>query len=114
MPLELPKELEIGITKIDNQHKELVNMINQMAALGEQAFSKDVMEQTLDILGEYVVQHFNDEETLQTQCNYPKYSEHKLQHDDFVREFLRLKSDFNDEEGDINQFTIDLIKVVTT
>jgi hemerythrin len=89
------KEMEIGIPKIDAQHKELINRMNQVEAMGLKSFSKEETQKTLDFLGEYVVKHFADEEVLQQQSSYPKYEEHKNMHKLFVADFVKLKEEFN-------------------
>jgi hemerythrin len=114
MSLTLQKNLETGVAKIDKQHRDLISTINKLIEMSVKSLNKETIKDTLDMLGEYVIEHFNDEETLQIVCNYPNYSEHKAQHDEFVRNFLRLKYDFNDFECHYSEFTLDLIEVVAT
>jgi len=109
---KLTKDMETGVSKVDEQHKELIGKINELIAMGSQAFSKEEIEKTLDLLGGYVVQHFNDEEELQIQCNYPKYEMHKKQHQDFVEQFLQMKEEFH-EKGNTSKFAMDLIVVIS-
>jgi len=108
----LTKEMETGIVKIDDQHRELINRINELWAMGSQAHSKEEIKKTLDLLGEYVVQHFDDEEKLQIQCNYPRYEIHKQEHQGFIDEFQKLKKKFSEEE-DISTLALELIRTIT-
>lgn len=109
----LTKDMETGVAKIDEQHRELINRINAVVTMGSQAFSKEETEKTLNLLGEYVVKHFTDEEELQRQCNYPKYEMHKALHQDFVNEFLQMKKEFA-EKGNTSKFTVYLTQTVTS
>ncbi len=109
--LELTRDMLVGIPKIDEQHKELIQMLNAAQSLGIKAFSKSDTEKTLDFLGDYVIKHFSDEESLQRQSGYPKYGWHKTQHKNFIDEFTRLKLDFI-ANGASAKFTLNLNKSV--
>jgi hemerythrin len=92
--LNLSKDMETGVEKIDTQHKELINRINSLLEIEDKPASEEKTQKTIDYLGEYVVKHFSDEEELQVKSKYPGYAEHKKKHDLFVEEFSQLKSEF--------------------
>ena len=93
--IKFTKDMEIGISIIDEQHKELVDLINNITSMGIKSTSKEEVEKTLDFLGQYVVKHFNDEETLQRQYSYPDYERHKNIHKDFITDFVKFKEEFH-------------------
>ncbi|MCL2819238.1 MAG: bacteriohemerythrin [Oscillospiraceae bacterium] len=105
--IKLTKDMETGITKIDTQHKELVDRINAVTAMGTKSISNDETKKTLDLLGAYIVKHFNDEEALQKQSAYPKYDQHRQQHQLYMAEFDKLKKEFA-QNGHSAKFTLDL------
>ena len=105
--IKLSKDMETGVPKIDTQHKELIDRINAVTAMGQKAFSKEEAEKTLDLLGDYIVKHFTDEEVLQKQSNYPKCEWHREQHQLYIKEFQKLKQEFN-TNGYSTQFTLTL------
>ena len=107
--INITKDMEVGIEKIDGQHKELIERINTIVSMGSRSFSKEETQKTLDLLGKYVVQHIGDEEALQKQCNYPKYEWHKGLHQRFIDDFVKVKEEFA-KNGASLQFTIDLNK----
>jgi hemerythrin len=92
--LSLTKDMETGVEKIDSQHRELINRINNLLAAGEKTTSEVETKKTIDYLGEYVVEHFSDEEELQIKSKYPKYAEHKEKHTFFINDFSKMKSEF--------------------
>jgi len=100
-------DMETGVAKIDAQHKELIDRINAVISMEQKVFSKEETKKTLDFLGEYVVKHFTDEEALQVECKYPKYEWHKEQHQNFVNDFQKLRSEFV-TDGASMKFTLDL------
>ncbi|MCL1852499.1 MAG: bacteriohemerythrin [Peptococcaceae bacterium] len=87
-------DMRTDIKHIDNQHKELVDLVNNAASLGIANPSKEDMKKCLDFLGQYVIKHFGDEEKLQKESNYPNYAHHKKIHDDFITTFKELYADF--------------------
>ena len=92
--ITLTKDMEVGVPKIDSQHKELVDRINAVTAMGTKSATDEETKKTLNFLGEYVVKHFRDEEELHKQSNYPKMAEHKEQHKQFLKAFDDLKNEF--------------------
>ena len=93
--ITLGKDMEVGVAKIDSQHKELIDRINAVTSMGLKSASKEETQKTLNLLGDYIVKHFNDEETLQKQAGFPKYEWHKGQHKTYIGEFEKLKKEFN-------------------
>ncbi len=105
--ITLSKDMEVGVQKIDAQHKELVDRLNSVLALGAKSITKEETQRTLDLLGDYIVKHFRDEEALQKQSGYPKYEWHKSQHQLYIDEFAKLKKEFA-SNGASAKFTLDL------
>ena len=103
--ITLSKDMEVGVAKIDAQHKDLIDRLNNIVSMGTKAVSKEETQKTLNLLGEYVVKHFSDEEALQKQSNFPKYEWHKEQHKLFIAEFAKLKNEFT-KNGHSGAFTL--------
>ncbi len=111
--ITLTKDMEVGVPKIDEQHKELVNRLNAVTTMGTTSASKEETQKTLNLLGDYIVKHFSDEEALQRQSGYPKYEWHKGQHQHYVDEFKKLKKEF-DTNGASVKFSLDLNNSIIT
>lgn len=93
MYLTWDSSLSVGIDSIDNQHKELLNCIEQLLISIEDGKSNDEVIKTLDFLEEYVVKHFNEEEEIQSKTNYPLLDIQHIQHENFkndLKEFRRV------------------------
>jgi len=109
--MELSKDLLVGVKKIDEQHQELINRINTVTSMGLKAASKEEIQKTLDLLSEYVIEHFRDEEALQMQSGYPKLEEHKLMHKAYLARLDELKKDFA-SNGPSPRFSLSLSESV--
>jgi hemerythrin len=105
--------LEVGVPEIDEQHRELVNRLNQVTEMGIDAVSREETKKTLDFLGDYVVKHFGDEEALQKKSGYPKYEWHKEQHKLFIDNFKKLKEEFITNGASL-KYTMDLNNSIIT
>lgn len=91
MAIEWKEDLAVGVTKIDEQHKELFSKVNALFEACNAGKGKEQIDPIINYLQDYVVLHFGDEERLQKQYDYPEYTNHKAQHDQFIKDFLGLK-----------------------
>ncbi|MCL6473035.1 MAG: bacteriohemerythrin [Firmicutes bacterium] len=88
-------ELSTGVNEIDNQHKELINLVNSLHASLSQGKGKEVVDDAVRFLANYVVEHFKNEEGLMLKHKYIGYPAHKREHENFVNYFNSLVSDYN-------------------
>ncbi len=96
-----------GIPAIDEQHKELFRQIDILRDRG----NKDRIPNVLRFLADYVVKHFNDEESIHLRSKYPHAAEHRKLHVNFINTFQELKAKFDKSEGDLSAI-LELNKVV--
>ncbi|OPZ93967.1 MAG: Bacteriohemerythrin [Firmicutes bacterium ADurb.Bin419] len=111
MAIEWRQSYEIGIDKIDSQHKELFRKINNLLEACTTQKGKEEVINTMGFLGDYIVVHFNDEEKLQKDSEYPSYTEHKAAHEQFKKDYKNLRSKL-DEEGVSLNFILTVNRVV--
>ncbi len=96
-----------GIASIDEQHKELFRQIDILRDRG----NADRVPGVLRFLADYVVQHFNQEESLHLKSRYPKAAEHRKAHEHFVKTFWELKAKYDKSTGDFAS-VMEVTKVV--
>ena len=84
----------VGVDKVDKQHRHLVNLINYLynACLGDKTELDETFKEVMKELVEYVMVHFRDEEAIMESVNYPQLKEHKKKHEAFVKEVLTAVS----------------------
>ncbi|MCL2617038.1 MAG: hemerythrin family protein [Defluviitaleaceae bacterium] len=104
-------DLETHVPKIDNQHKELFKRINEVVAMGAKSVNKEETDKTLVLLGDYIKEHFRDEEELQKKSGYPKYEWHRDQHKQYIDSFNKLKAEYT-KNGPSAMFTLQLNKSI--
>lgn len=103
MGIEWHESLSIGITEIDNQHKELISRFDQLLKACEANKGSTELKRVLDFLDEYGVRHFNDEEALQRKINYPGYDTHRKEHESFVVNLRKLRGKIEREGAGVYQ-----------
>ncbi|MDR1607467.1 MAG: hemerythrin family protein [Deltaproteobacteria bacterium] len=84
------KNLETGIPKIDEQHKELFRQADFLV----DSSKSDKVEVTLNFLKDYVSKHFSDEEAYQRGSQYPKYEDHRKLHVEFAAIFKKKLEEY--------------------
>ena len=89
----------VGIELIDNQHRELVNLTNQLykACMTSDEVLGTLFKESMHRMVEYVRFHFTAELELLARIKYPGYQTHKQQHDQLVKQILEAAKEF--EEG---------------
>ena len=86
-----------GIELIDEQHKELVNLTNQLfqaCRTGQGAVEvvfKDAMHRMVD----YVRFHFGMEQKLLEQIKFPQCKDHIREHESLVKDILEAAKEFD-------------------
>jgi len=87
--------LSTGVAEQDNQHKKLIDLINQLNDAMQAGHSADVLGKVLTELVNYTVLHFGYEEKLMAQHKYEDTPAHKLEHSKFVQTAGDLKKKFD-------------------
>jgi hemerythrin len=94
--IEWSDAYSLGIKIIDDQHKGLLDIVNDLYSHStgneteEMFYFKDVIHQAV----EYIKNHFQVEEKLLIATKYPGYVEHKKAHDQFTLTVVTSAKDF--------------------
>ena len=79
-----------GIVKIDDQHKQLVGLLNNLI-LNKNPDDKEFTTKVFTTLVVFVRTHFQDEERLLRKIHYPGFDHHHQTHIDFSNKVVDLK-----------------------
>lgn len=82
--------MEIGISSIDQQHRQIVEYIN---TLSEAVTRRDrgAVGDVLDELVKYTISHFSFEEFLMQHGEYPAFDTHRKVHESFRERILNYQ-----------------------
>jgi hemerythrin-like metal-binding protein len=92
-------KLSVGVKAIDEQHKGLVDTLNELHTAMLSGQAAGVTGPLLRKLVDYTHSHFASEEAMMASAQYPKLAEHRTHH----RELTKQVSDFvtRFEKGEI-------------
>jgi hemerythrin len=105
----------IKVAAMDEQHKKLLNIMNELHEYQKQGKSKEIIEKTLKGLVDYTRTHFGAEERFLQQNKYPKLAEHQAIHKNLLGQVEKYMERYKAGEGviaaELNNFLKDwLIK----
>lgn len=83
--------LHVGVTEIDEQHRELVRMVNRLNRAIKDTESDAVLQELFGKLLEFTAFHFAAEHRLMEQYGYPEIATHDAEHAGLVEEAIHLK-----------------------
>lgn len=96
--VEWTADLKLGIEEVDIQHHKLVDMLNEMHWAIRDHKGSTIGREILNQLLDYTHFHFESEEKMMRELNYPGYDNHVIEHKQLVEE-LRILIHRVDERG---------------
>jgi len=112
--MEWTPEMSVGLDELDDDHKTLVRVINQLANNAGQAGQAGALRQCIFALMRYAEFHFAREEHVLKTCGFQELPEHKVEHEDFTAQIQALAQRFEDDPEaaapEINEQLLDYLK----
>ena len=90
--IQWSEDFVIGVPDIDNQHKALVEKLNNL--IDTYNDNPDKIRDALDFLIDYALLHFETEERFMEQHNYPGLNEQIEEHRKFTKTVNQFVDDF--------------------
>jgi hemerythrin len=81
----------VQVETFDNQHKQLISIINELQKADEEGKSNEAIEEIIEELVAYTIYHFKHEEAYFKRHNYTESKEHKAEHEQFINEINQFK-----------------------
>jgi hemerythrin len=103
--------MSTGVGSIDEQHQQLIQMINDLHDACHRGAGKEDMSRMMGFLGDYVQTHFSHEEDVMEQTLCPARAKNKLAHVKFVQEFQKLAAAF-EKKGETTTLLLQLRQLV--
>jgi hemerythrin len=95
--IEWTDGLATGVELIDNQHKLLLEKLNDISEAIEKEQGVQVITKTLDFMMDYTDFHFGTEEKRMLKTNYPRMEYHKTMHKEFVDTLKNMTLEFQED-----------------
>jgi len=107
--IQWSESISVNNSEIDNQHKNLIQLTNNLILNSNAKVNSEIIGETLQKLLKHIKQHFRDEEELLEKCNYPKLEEHKKEHRKFVLKIVGFCKDVLDEKSTVTEEMINFL-----
>ncbi len=91
-------QLNTGIDVIDQQHRRIVEYINQLEDARSGEYSRAEVAVIINELVDYTISHFAFEESMQEEAKYPFAKSHKKVHDLFAERVGVFQAKFDQGE----------------
>lgn len=108
--VEWNEKLSVGIEEIDEQHKVLVKLVNDLYAAIVQKHEAEVIDNIIAELVQYTVVHFAVEESLMRIFDYPQYEEHKKHHQSLTRQVLDIQHKVKNREATVSMDLLNFLR----
>jgi hemerythrin len=103
-------KLSVGVKQFDEEHKQLVRLINQLHDAMKTGQGKQVISNILQGLISYTQNHFATEERLMRAHGYPDYEQHKKEHNSLTLSVLDLQKQYQTGNMLLSQKVMDFLK----
>ncbi len=92
--LEWTDTLSVGVTKIDQEHQQLVKIVNTLYEAVMARKSQEILKPILFEMAKYAASHFCTEETYMDHYGYPAMDAHVQEHQNFVNKIEQFVQQF--------------------
>ena len=89
----------VGIESIDNDHKKLLHLINNLQTAVDYKTDKLFEKQTMDEVIDYTEYHFKREEGLMENNGYPGFVPHKAKHEQMIEKVNEFVEAYEKDES---------------
>jgi hemerythrin len=89
--------LKIGVALLDDEHKALVQRLNDVSAAVAARKGETEIPRTLSFLSDYARQHFANEERAMRESAYPGLADQQRAHAEFITALKKLEQDYEEE-----------------
>jgi hemerythrin-like metal-binding protein len=103
-------EYSVNINELDEQHKQLINIINRVYEASQSGAEKSVIRRIFVELAEYAAYHFKAEEKLLKSYGYPNFEQHRRQHQQLVVILLELQLRFRKGTMTLSEDMLNFLK----
>ena len=102
--------LEVGFAKMDEDHRELIEVLNRLHADLDEGKDQAELAKVLNFLRDYTVGHFQTEEALMIKYNYPAASAHFAAHAELVLNVCDFIVEFRAGRVALNEALLDFLE----
>ena len=92
--IEWNDSFSVGVTDIDHEHKNLIELINQLYANLQQGVSAEDIDDFFGEIYAHISAHFALEEKIMRDSHYAEYTAHKAEHERLLEDIRDMMDDY--------------------
>ncbi|MGC2854341.1 bacteriohemerythrin [Novispirillum sp. DQ9] len=92
--LEWNDKMSVGVPALDEDHKKLLALVNELHSVVRKQAPPDVIERVMRDLVSYADYHFEAEERLMRLCRYADFEAHQASHETLRKQVDAMKERF--------------------
>lgn len=104
------EEYSVGVVELDAQHKKLFSLVNELHEAMAAGQGKEALERTLASLINYTRSHFAAEERFMKASGYPKFLQHKAEHEALTKKVLDYQKSYRTGKIALSIEVMDFLK----
>lgn len=103
------RQYTVGVHELDNQHKQLLRVLNDLHGAITRGESNQEIEKLLNEFAKYGIEHFSTEEHYLDEFGYPDAKQHLVKHD--ALETL-LSKFMEDHKNNVESFSLKKLRTL--
>jgi methyl-accepting chemotaxis protein len=108
-----PETMATGVDSVDEQHQELIEMVNNLDAACRRGEARERLKEMVDFLADYATRHFAHEEGLMDELQCPSRAKNKVAHKQFLIAFSKFLERF-EKEGATTSLVLELKNIASS
>jgi hemerythrin-like metal-binding protein len=108
--IEWDDKYSVGISRIDDEHKQFIDIINEAIATKEHNDDPEELREVLYNITMYAIKHFSTEENYMIEFKYPEYQYHKEEHHDFSKKAIEYCERVTHGDSQISNEILEYLK----
>jgi len=92
----------VGVKTLDSQHTVLFGILNDLHDAMMKGQAQSITGTLLKKLVSYTQEHFSAEEAMLTKTNYPGLAEHKIKHNNLIKQVQEYVTQYEQGGGSLN------------
>lgn len=104
------ESLSVGVQEIDNQHKKLVEIINELHDAMKEGKGRKLLGDIIKRMEEYTVYHFGTEEKHFVEFHYEQAESHKAEHRGFIAKVEDFQKRFSESNIELTIEVMNFLK----
>jgi hemerythrin len=100
-----------GNIQVDQQHQHIFAIVNALHDAVVTGKNVGILQELLECLTNHTIEHFQTEEALMMEVDYPDYDRHKQTHDHLLSKVDNLLLKFRDRNTEV--ITIEITQFLT-